>query len=187
MIIFVLCFVVLLGMFSSFFVSAEEKANPNDNQTFIFYWENDVFADTDRYYTNGAKLIWISGDLNKYSEDKRLPSWSHAPVESVPARKETVKNIALSIGQKIFTPRDISRPELIEDDRPYAGYSYLGIAFHSKTNKRLDSFEIDIGIVGPDSYARDVQEKMHDWPGTQRRSILFQATATLPSLNQGPP
>lgn len=164
MIIFVLCFAVLLGMFSSPFVSAEEKASPNDNQTFIFYWENDVFADTDRYYTNGAKLIWISGDLNKYSEDKRLPSWSHGPVESVPmlTRKETVKNIALSVGQKIFTPRDISRPELIKDDRPYAGYSYFGIALHSKTQNRLDSFELDIGIVGPDSFARDVQEKIHD-------------------------
>jgi hypothetical protein len=51
---------------------------------------------------------------------------------------------------------------LIVDDRPYAGWTYLGTALHSKSKDVLDSFELDIGMIGPNSYARDVQEEMHD-------------------------
>ena len=29
---------------------------------FSFYLENDIFAGTDRYYTHGVKLTWISPD-----------------------------------------------------------------------------------------------------------------------------
>ncbi len=147
-------------------VYSEEKPDLDDEQTFIIYWENDIFANTDRYYTNGAKLIWISGDLGEFIEDKRLPAWSAGAIESVPLPKKAVKNIALSLGQKIFTPKDIEKEELIEDDRPYAGYTYFGIGFHSKTRKRLDSLELDIGIVGPESYARDIQETVHEWINT---------------------
>lgn len=134
------------------------------NGAFVFYLENDVFNNTDRYYTNGVKLLWISGDLNNYSEDKRLPAWSRDKIESLPVvnKEKTIKNIALSFGQNIYTPMDISRSDLIEDDRPYAGYTYLGIALHSRSSDSLDTLEFDIGIVGPDSYAKDVQVKVHN-------------------------
>jgi len=69
----------------------------------------------------------------------------------------------VSIGQNIYTPEDIESSEVIEEDRPYAGITYLGIGFHSKSNSRMDTLEFDLGAVGPHSYAEESQEIVHDW------------------------
>lgn len=136
----------------------------NDDNTFIFYWENDVFSGTDRNYTNGFKITWISGALGSYADDSRLPAWSNKSIESLPVINPptTTKHVALSLGQKIYTPNDLDNPNLIPDDRPYAGWTYAGITLLSKSEKVLDAFELDLGLIGPQSYARDTQEKMHD-------------------------
>lgn len=158
---------LLLVISSTIFSSsafAQENVTPEYDGAFVFYLENDSINHTDRYYTNGVKLLWISGDLNNYNEDKRLPDWSNNKLGTLPVvnKDESVKNIALSFGQNIYTPRDTSRSDLIEDDRPYAGYTYFGIALHSRPADSLDTLEFDIGIVGPDSYAKQVQEKVHN-------------------------
>ncbi len=69
--------------------------------------------------------------------------------------------LSISIAQTIYTPEDLERSDLILDDRPYAGYTYLGVAVHRTTPKIMDTLELDIGIVGPHSYAQDVQEWAH--------------------------
>lgn len=134
------------------------------DNTFIFYWENDVINGSDQYYTNGLKLLWVSGPLNDYDEDKRLPGWSNKPIESLPLINApvTTKHVALSLGQQMFTPQDLDNPDLIVNDRPYAGWTYAGIALHSKNESVLNSLELDIGMIGPESYARDVHEGLHD-------------------------
>ncbi len=153
---------ILLGI-TSIFAGTAVGAEDQDN-TFIFYWENDVFSASDRHYTNGLRLLWVSGPLKEFGEDNRLPDWSDKSLQSLPLINipTTTKHVALSIGQQIFTPQDLENPDLIIDDRPYAGWTYAGLALHSKSEKVLDSFELDIGIVGPESYARDVQEEAHD-------------------------
>ena len=132
--------------------------------TFTFYFENDLFSDTDQNYTNGTKLSWVSPDLTGYAEDGRLPDWSLKYIRWLPFINEPglQRNIALSIGQNMYTPEDISKEELVEDDRPYAGWTYFGIAFHSKNERRLDSMEIQLGIVGPESFAEETQKLVHE-------------------------
>jgi lipid A 3-O-deacylase len=61
--------------------------------------------------------------------------------------------VSFSIGQNIYTPEDLERSDLIQDDRPYAVITYLAIGLHSKNSHRMDSLELDLGIVGPYSYA----------------------------------
>jgi hypothetical protein len=152
----------ILGATTTYAGTATEGEDQDD--TFIFYWENDVFSKNDRYYTNGLKLLWVSGPLSDYAEDKRLPGWSSKPIRSMPVINPpaTTKHVAFLIGQQMFTPQDIENPALLVDDRPYAGWTYAGIALHSNSESLLDSFELDIGMVGPESYAREVQEKVHD-------------------------
>ncbi len=67
----------------------------------------------------------------------------------------------------MYTPADISRSDLITDDRPYAGWSYVGFAYHRKAEfvehlDFLDSVEIQVGIVGPQSYADETQTLVHE-------------------------
>lgn len=143
--------------------AAAEEGETKRPGTFIFYFENDLFADTDQNYTNGAKLTWISPDLTRYSESEKLPEWGLWIVRRLPFINEPglQRNIAFSVGQNMYTPEDISRSDLITDDRPYGGWTYFGAAFHSKSDRRLDSMEIQAGIVGPASFTDETQKFVH--------------------------
>lgn len=111
---------------------------------FVFHLENDVFAGTDRYYTQGVKLTWTSPDKT--------------PPRSDPLTRSA---FSLSIGQNIYTPYDIERGDLIEDDRPYAGILYFTLALHRKKKQTMDTFEFLLGIVGPSSLAAPMQRFIH--------------------------
>ncbi|MFZ7111185.1 MAG: lipid A deacylase LpxR family protein [Desulfatiglandales bacterium] len=141
------------------------EKDPLDHRTFTFYLENDVFTGTDREYTNGTKLTWISQDLRNYREDPRVPEWSYPIIEHLPFVNKPgfQRNISLSIGQNMYAPEDLERTDLIEEERPYAGITYLALGFHSKDRGRMDTLEIDLGILGPHSYAADIQKTWHRW------------------------
>ena len=49
---------------------------PDESWTATLRFENDLFADTDRNYTNGIKLSWISPDLDHFRDSDKLPEWS---------------------------------------------------------------------------------------------------------------
>jgi lipid A 3-O-deacylase len=134
-----------------------------DTHTFSLYIENDKFTGTDQHYTNGTKLNWTSPDLADYKNDERLPRWSWPYIERLPFinKPGLQRNVSLSFGQNIYTPVDIAETKLITDDRPYAGYLYFGFAFQSKTERRLDTIEIDMGIIGPESLGGQTQRLVH--------------------------
>lgn len=140
-----------------------EKAK--DSRTFTFYMENDCFGGTDQHYTNGLRLTWISPDLTEYREDSRLSKLSYSLIRRLPFVNKPgfQRSISISVGQNIYTPEDIKRSELIEDDRPYGGVTYFAIGFHSKSSRRMDTLEFDLGTVGPHSYADEYQETVHEW------------------------
>lgn len=131
--------------------------------------ENDFFgsAGTDRYYTNGLNLTYVT-DHNK--------NWLAAVGDfSNSLDAPFVRRISYIGGQDIYTPQDIEDINLIEDDRPYSGWLYLGMGIHDRTvmeeegaslssspRQLQDSTEIIIGMIGPQSYAGDVQYWWHE-------------------------
>lgn len=136
------------------------------NNTFSLYFENDTFNQTDRHYTNGFKVTLISdvSGHQKSGPEQWIEKWT----DNTPEIKGigVKRDISFSLGQNIYTPVDIEQRDLIENDRPYAGISYLSLGFHSKRRERMDTLEIYAGIVGPHSYAEDVQKKVHDIVGS---------------------
>ena len=136
-------------------------------QTFQIFYENDLFGDTDRYYTNALQMTWLSRDLKQYRDDVRLPGWIMPVIRSVPFAHvpDSTHNVGLLFGHQIYTPKDIQVVEIQPDDRPYAGYLYGGIALHSKTPTKLDTIEITLGVVGPAALAEQVQNTVHDLRG----------------------
>jgi hypothetical protein len=131
-----------------------------------FYIENDVIAGTDRDYTSGMKLNWTSRwypALGTESDGQDRKGWVSSILDILPFfnKPGDRRALSISIGQSIYTPEDLERSDLILDDRPYAGYTYLGLAVHRTARKTMDTLELDIGIVGPHSYAEDVQEWAH--------------------------
>jgi len=149
---------------------ADESGGAGNSSTFSIFFENDLFADTDRNYTNGVKLSWVSPDLTEYAKSDKLPKWSLPLVARLPFINEPglKRNIAFSLGQNMYTPRDIARSDLITDDRPYGGWTYFGCAFHSKNDRRLDSWEVQLGMVGPDSRTDETQKLVHRLREIQR-------------------
>lgn len=156
--------------------AAVADAPPPESWTATLHYENDLFADTDRFYTNGIKLNFVSPDL-EWFKDLDFLQQDHLParvangfIDLLPWSQdpERQRNISLSVGQLMFTPRDIDRADLIRDDRPYAGWLYGSAAFHSKTFRRLDTFELQLGFTGPWSLAHEAQDLVHDIRGIDK-------------------
>ena len=153
--------------------------------TFSIFFENDLFADTDQHYTNGLKLAWVSPDLSEYRDSTGLPDWSHALIDRLPFINEPglQRNIGVSIGQNIYTPADITRRDLIRDDRPYAGWLYGSVAFHNRKQAWLDVIEVQGGMVGPLSFAEQAQNLVHDLRGIDQARGWDHQLKNEPGLN----
>lgn len=149
---------------------------PSESWTFTFRLENDLFANTDRLYTNGIKLSWISPELNYFRDlewlkkKTEIRNWSKRIIKLLPfsSNPDMQRNIALSVGQKMFTPADITRPDLISNDRPYAGWLYGSVAFHNKDDRVLNTIEIQAGLIGDWSLARQTQDFIHGLRGINK-------------------
>jgi len=149
---------------------------PSKSWTFTFRLENDLFANTDRFYTNGIKLSWISPDMDYFRDLDWLKKktdfrkWTNRLIDLLPFSNnpDMQRNIALSVGQKMFTPGDISRHDLINGDRPYAGWLYGSVAFHNKNDRVLNTIEIQAGLIGDWSLARQTQDFIHGLRGIDK-------------------
>lgn len=157
-------------------VPVQAARPPSKSWTFTFRLENDLFANTDRFYTNGIKLSWISPDMNYFRDldwlkkKTKIRNLSKRIINLLPFSRnpDMQRNIALSVGQKMFTPADISRRDLINGDRPYAGWLYGSVAFHNKNDRVLNTVEIQAGLIGDWSLARQTQDFIHGLRGIDK-------------------
>ena len=99
----------------------------NQGPVFTVLEENDLVVRTDRHYTQGIKLAYFQADGDLPWGAKQfygwLPDWGFT---------EHVGKFGYAVGQNMFTPADISTPELLPDDRPYAGWLYAGFILHRR-------------------------------------------------------
>lgn len=136
-------------------LSSSPLSGDDSYGTFNLSFENDTILRTDRCYTGGAKLGWMSNDLKNYRQ-KPLLKW--LPFVN---RKEFQHSVFLSLCQGLYTPDDITRPELIEDDRPYAGILFLALGIHSIGPRWMETWELNLGIIGPHAFAEESQKIIH--------------------------
>jgi lipid A 3-O-deacylase len=132
------------------------------------YLENDLFANRDQDYTSGFKVAWVSPNLSDFSSDRCLPPWLRAASRYLtrlhPGPKNDQydrRNVVFTLGQAMYTPGDRTRKDLIVNDRPYAGLATLGFAYNARNDWQMDTFEINMGMVGPASGARQAQNAIH--------------------------
>ena len=150
-------------------LAAEEPKLP---WTVNVYFENDLFTGTDRNYTNGVKISLISPDINNFVESGKLPEWSLAYIYQLPFINNPdpalKRKVEFSLGQNMYTPADTSRSDLVSNDRPYAGWTYFAAAFHTRSSKQMDTIELQLGLVGPSSFAEETQNGVHDLRDLER-------------------
>ncbi|HET7335550.1 MAG TPA: lipid A deacylase LpxR family protein [Rhizomicrobium sp.] len=144
---------------------AETQTSDDDRATITALFENDLFFDADGNYTNGVQAAWTSPALNY--DDWLVRAARHLPLFS----QGTEIHKSYIIGQNMFTPDDISLKNPPLTERPYAGYLYGGLGLMAKTPgaspayDRLDQLELQIGMVGPASLARQAQTLVHKLRG----------------------
>ena len=130
--------------------------------TFSFLVENDKFTGTDQHYTNGIQLTYLSA-----KDD--VPWWLRTPAQYLPGIQESAAlRAGYVLGHSIFTPSDTLNPAPIPGQRPYAGWLYGGLALVAESEGRLDTWELDLGIVGPSARGEQVQNSFHDLIGVDR-------------------
>lgn len=164
--------VLLFAAVFALFGSVAGFADDGDwSGTYSIQVENDRIAQTDRHYTNGLRLSWIS---DKKSDG---PMWVRDTLQFLyPLADIRSGRIGAAIGQNIYTPEDTNAVALVADDRPYAGWLYGAASIHAETTRKfgqwaldsLDSVELSLGIVGPQAYAEETQNNWHDLIGVSR-------------------
>lgn len=123
--------------------------------------ENDHFANTDRHYTHGTRLSYITPEGD-------IPEAVDKLADAVPLFPEAGrKRASFILGQSIFTPSNIALRDPPPGDRPYAGWLYTGVGLVADNGKSTDNLELDLGIVGPQSYADETQKFVHSIIGAQ--------------------
>jgi hypothetical protein len=138
---------------------------------YILYLENDLFNGTDSDYTSGVKFSWVSANLQDFLKDPCLPHWVrqfNQFSESLHPRGDISRNMVITAGQSMFTPRDRYRTELLRTERPYAGWLYLGLGYNARDELRMDAIEVNLGVVGPAAVAKPSQDSIHDLLGKSR-------------------
>lgn len=143
------------------------------------YWENDgtfhdPFDSYDRHYSNGFAVVL-----------EHQPHWAEDALDWMPLSDSFVKRhgdpdrtgsktggiktgAGYVLGQLIHTPANLSATGPIATDQPYGGYLYGGVFWQRQGQYEgrkdlavLDHFELNIGIVGDDSLAEDIQDWVH--------------------------
>ncbi len=141
----------LLAMPAHRALALERPPEGSEVQLFI---ENDLLARTDRYYTNGIKFGGgMAFDLLQLPAAEFLRNLA-------PEAGGTV-HLGLFLGQNLYTPRAITVSQAQPLDRPWAAWLYLGGVAQRARDNRLDTVEIDLGLVGPSALGREIQSGWH--------------------------
>lgn len=119
--------------------------------------ENDLVNGTDRDYTHGSQLTWLSREIQG-------EHWARRLIEAVPLLTYGDRlRYSFSLGQSIYTPQDTTTRSRLRDDRPYSAWLYLGMAAvaYDRDYQLLQSLSLDVGVVGPPALGRQAQNTAH--------------------------
>lgn len=131
-------------------------------QSLTVFYENDgkllrLIGESDRHYTSGQgfALAWHEHAGDAIADALNLDADRTA--------------MGLTLVQQMYTPNNIGPAFPDPDDRPYAGYLYLGGYWQRQHDdisdtgvSMFDHVELDLGVVGPSSAAEFNQEWVHD-------------------------
>lgn len=130
------------------------QPRPPEGSEFQLFVENDMLARTDRYYTNGIKF----GGGAAF-DPLQLPA-AELLQQLAPQGGEKI-HLGLFLGQNLYTPKAIGISQAQSFDRPWAAWLYLGGVAQRAKDNRLDTVEVDVGVVGPSALGREVQSGWH--------------------------
>ncbi len=142
-------------------VSAAPGASPRHSFLTLTEENDDFVGNGDRHYSQGARLSYTMSE-------EGTPDWVYSFTHSLPRMGVDIEmpRLGYALGQNIYTPAYLNTGVPVASDRPYAGYLYFGLYVQRRGAMGhipvLDTAELDVGLIGPESFAEDTQ---HWWHG----------------------
>lgn len=137
----------------------DRERGRDDPAIWIVEFENDLFADQDRYYTNGVRL-------SRVGEARRPPDWLAEVARRFPGIDEAdALPYRFSISHNLYTPSSIEAPTPPPDDRPYAAWLNLQFATGTLSERGADRVHVGLGLVGPLVAGEEIQTTIHELVG----------------------
>ena len=159
-----------------------DYARSDRNEVFTVQVENDILFGTDENYTNGIRLSYIHRPGNTPIGDNISNFLRRFSPMAVSALKSDLY-YSVALGQNMYTPKDIEAFDLIEDDRPYAGWTYLEFGVTAEDRTGYEVIKLDLGMVGPASLAGKTQRWWHSVIGSPRPNGWSHQLPNEPGLN----
>ena len=120
-----------IAIFITINISSVQSVFTESRDLSTFQLDNDLFANTDKDYTNGARLFCIT-DGREEPDFSDMEAWlanlqRQAPdvITGFHSLEAPVYNYGISLTHLIFTPCDFNASEAPPRERPYVGWLYL--------------------------------------------------------------
>lgn len=146
------------------------------NTYFGINFDNDIFSNTDYYYTNGIRFEMVA------------PIFATSPFAwpMLPYRRESMNYHGITIVQNMYTPTNPDTISVTDGDRPFAAYLYIGHSKNTLSSKKKyrQYSEIVIGLMGPGSLGGLVQSQIHNiepvgWQNQIQNDLVLNYTAVF--------
>jgi len=153
-----ICVAILLclGFGQAGFAVDSGPSSAGDASVLSVSHANDLFVGSDRHYTAGSEIRWLSA---KNSNSLGLDGFTRS-LPFVPEGADI--RTGLAVRQLIFTPNNISVVVPPVSARLYAGLLQAELHLTAETDKTLDQWALRVGVTGDASGARVAQEFIHD-------------------------
>lgn len=120
---------------------------------FWLLFDNDMFSNTDRYYTNGVVLGYTAPGLTTWGLNRLM----------INMKNNSVVHSTLSLHHGMYTPLTTKEPPPLVNDRPYASTLYLRysqVSENALNGVRITS-ALDAGVIGDVALGRYFQRSVH--------------------------
>src|SRR5206468_4254362 len=126
-----------------------------------------LFFNSDKHYTQGLRLSDLGPSVKQESGWNGLFDFVGRNTPLFQASQN--RRVALFLGQNIFTPKNVNLKPPDPRDRPYAGWLYIGASLLQDTDSQmLENLELDAGVIGPGSLAKQTQNDFHQFIGVSQ-------------------
>ena len=146
--------------------SANVGAQDKVPEFFTFTFENDIFVGDDNGYTNGMGITFSRGPFKEFNNEN-LPNWLHWLAKDlyISTMENKQRGVAHMFFQRMQTPEDLTKTELIVDDLPYAGLLAWQGTLYAWDDRVSDQLSLYLGAVGPITLAEQTQTLVHGLTG----------------------